>query len=62
MYPCMYPEIANLSGGLEFTETLQSPSGTKIKKGLALQGLFFARKKAPDTPPPCVELPKAAIF
>jgi hypothetical protein len=35
MYPYMYPEIANLSGGLEFTGTLQSPSGTKIKKGLA---------------------------
>jgi hypothetical protein len=35
MYPYMYPEIANLSGGLEFTGGLQSPSGTKIKKGLA---------------------------
>lgn len=28
MYPYMYPEIENLSGGLEFTGTLQSPSGT----------------------------------
>ncbi|CEL31316.1 hypothetical protein SRM1_04681 [Pseudomonas fluorescens] len=35
MYPYMYPEIANLSVGLEFTGTLQSPSDTKIKKGLA---------------------------
>jgi len=35
MYPYMYPELENLSGGLEFTGTLQSPSGTKIKKGLA---------------------------
>jgi hypothetical protein len=35
MYPYMYPEIANLSGGHEFTGTQQSPSGTKIKKGLA---------------------------
>jgi hypothetical protein len=35
MYPYVYPEIANLSGALEFTGSLQSPSGTKIKKGLA---------------------------
>jgi len=42
MYPYMYPELANLSGGLEFTGTLQSPSGTNTeKKALRKQGLFF---------------------
>ena len=41
MYPYMYPQLANLSGGLEFTGTLQSPSGTKIEKGLAKARPFF---------------------
>lgn len=41
----MYPYKANLSGGLEFTGTLQSPSGTILKKDLEIQGLFFACRK-----------------
>src|SRR5437868_1581318 len=36
------------------------PRGTKIKKGLALQGLFFRPKKSHHRP--VQELPKAATF
>ena len=50
MYPYMYPKIANLSGGLEFTGTLQSPSGTKLKKDLEIQGLFFRLQKSAAAP------------
>lgn len=50
MYPYMYPKIANLFGGLEFTGTLQSPSGTKLKKDLEIQGLFFRLQKSAAAP------------
>lgn len=47
MYPYMYPLKANLSGGLEFTGTLQSPSGTKLnKKALLSKAFFFVCRKA----------------
>lgn len=54
MYPYMYPWKANLSGGLEFIGTLQSPSGTILKKDLEFQGLFFRLQKSESLSPGAV--------
>lgn len=51
MYPCVYPLTLDKATAHGLYGLLESPSGTKIEKGLALQGLFFACDNVADPPP-----------